>query len=79
MSSATEAVFTADRINAHLRAGGVVQVTTMTRSTVYEPRHAGMFRDGRDGLYVQRGRHYDYLGPAHRPLVGIRLGRYVDA
>lgn len=67
---------TAQEINQHLSAGGVCQVTTYQRSTVYTEDHAGWFVDKRDGLYVRRGKSLDYLGPNDRPYVGIRLGGY---
>lgn len=67
---------TAHEINQHLKSGGVCQVTTHLRSTVYTADHAGWFVDKRDGLYVRRGKRLDYLGPNDRPNVGIRLGRH---
>lgn len=66
----------ADKINAHLTSGGVVQVTTMTRSVMYDRRNAGDFRvDGRGDLVVRRGRGEDALSMGARLLVGIRFGR----
>ena len=68
--------WTADRLNNHLENGGVVQVTTYLRSTVYEPKHAGLFFEKAGELFVKRGRKADCLGRTAAPLVGIRLGRY---
>ena len=70
---------TAAELNAHLETGGVVQVTTYARSTVYEQKHAGFFRDNGTELFVRRGKRWDCLGRVDRPYVGIRLGRYVPA
>ena len=61
----------AANLNAHLTAGGTVYVSTMTRITKYTKRHAGMFVDGADGLYVQHGKSRLYLGRPDRLLVGI--------
>lgn len=32
-----------ERIQTHLKAGGVVVISTMTRHTVYKAKHAAMF------------------------------------
>jgi hypothetical protein len=48
------------KIEDHCAAGGRVQVATYTRSTVY--RSADWFRAGRDGLYVRRGKAWDFIG-----------------
>jgi len=64
---------TADTLNQHLTGGGTVLIGTYARCTRYARRHAGMFVQRPDGLYVQHGRSYDYLGPADRPYVAIRL------
>jgi len=50
-------MYTADELNAALREGRHVQVTTYTRSTLYGPKHVGWFTQGRDGsLWVRQGR-----------------------
>lgn len=37
-----------------------VQITTYTKSTVYGPKHVGMFKVGKSGSpLVQRGKHWD--------------------
>jgi len=66
----------AAKINAHLEAGGVVQVTTYLRSTVYNAKHTGWFYERGGELFVRRGRSADCLSCAGRPAVGIRFGRY---
>jgi hypothetical protein len=69
---------TADTLNQHLTHGGVVQVTTYSRSVLYRAQHAGCFKTGADGnLYVKRGKSWDCLSieSGQRLLVGIRLGR----
>jgi hypothetical protein len=69
---------TAEELNARLSGGGVVQVTTYTRSTVYQPRNAGAFVETEDGsLAVKRGRSLDRLSIGARLLVSIRVGRFV--
>lgn len=66
---------TADELNAHLASGGVVQVTTYMRSTLYDSRHAGWFSERKGSLHVQSGRRHDCLSCGDRLMVGIRLGR----
>lgn len=68
--------WTADRLNAHLLAGGHVQITTYMRSTIYAPKHAGWFSQSTRGeLFVRAGRGKVCLGRVSAPAVGIRLGR----
>lgn len=68
---------TADELNAHLAAGGVVQVTTYARSVLYQERNAGQFVELADGaLAVRRGRSVDRLSMGGRLLVDVRMGRY---
>lgn len=66
----------AEALNAHLEAGGAVQVTTYLRSTLYRGQpFAGWFTVDQAGeLYVKRGRTRDCLSCAGRLLVGIRTG-----
>lgn len=68
---------TADQLNTHLAAGGVIQVTTYTRSTLYQRKHAGWFLERGGNLYVQHGRSTHQLSIGNSPMVGIRLGRRV--
>lgn len=70
---------TAGTLNEHLASGGVVQVTTYTRSVLYTSRHVGWFADDTQGnLRVKFGRRgSNQLSIGERLLVGIRLGRYV--
>lgn len=65
----------ANELNEHLASGGVVQVTTYLRSTLYTRKHAGWFEQRNGSLYVRRGRKFDCLSIGDRLLVGIRLGR----
>ena len=65
----------ADKANDHLRSGGVIQVTTYTRSTLYTQRHAGMFLMQGHNLHVKAGRGSHCLSIGDRPLVSIRFGR----
>jgi hypothetical protein len=68
---------TAETLNTHLAAGGVVQVSTYTHSTLYRPKHAGLFVNLSDGsVGVKRGKAIDCLTMTNgRPLCSIRLGR----
>ena len=43
-------------IQSHLAAGGRVQVSTHTRSTVYTAKHAGLFSATRSDVNVQQGK-----------------------
>jgi hypothetical protein len=64
----------ADTLNTRLADGGIVQVTTHTRSTIYDRKHAGWFIERNGSLHVRRGKSYDALSIGDRLLVGIRLG-----
>lgn len=47
-------------IKNHLNNGGVVVISTYTKSTQYEKKHADMFKVGGDGSpLVQRGKNFD--------------------
>jgi len=72
--------YTADELNAHLKSGGVVQVTTYLKSTVYTSKHAGWFSTSKGGaLLVQSGNSKVRLSlDDGKLLVAIRLGRYVE-
>lgn len=69
----------ADQLNEHLESGGIVQITTYEKSTVYKQNNAGVFVDRNGSLYVQRGRNLDRLSFGNHILVSIRLGRIVKA
>ena len=69
----------ADKINAHLAGGGIVQVSTYLRSTLYSAKHAGWFETIKGSLYVQHGRSKNRLSHGDHVLVGIRFGREVIA
>lgn len=75
MSTDTEsldAVAYAAKLNAHLESGGVVQVTTYLRSTIYDgPKYAGWFTASGDSLFVRRGKGRDCING-----VSIRIGRW---
>jgi hypothetical protein len=63
-----------EKIQDHLSSGGVVAVRTSMRHTNYLPKHAKMFKPGKSGesgVYVQRGKHWDYVFPEY-----IHFGRY---
>ena len=66
----------ANTLNAHLSAGGIVQVTTYAKSWLYEQKHAGYFSESNGQLFVQHGKRKDCLGRTDAPMVSIRLGRY---
>ncbi len=70
---------TADSISAHLRSGGVVQLTTYTRSTVYEKKHADWFTQEGDKVYVRAGRGKHLIINGTGVYVGIKFGRYANA
>lgn len=49
-----------NKIVTHLKSGGKVQITTHTKSWVYEKKHAAMFKVGNDGSpLVQSGKRWD--------------------
>jgi hypothetical protein len=66
-------------IQAHLAAeGNKVQVATHLRATLYDHRHASMFRVSGTDLQVQRGRAWDCIASDRVHLnVAIRYGREV--
>jgi hypothetical protein len=68
---------TADALNAHLASGGIVQVTTYLRSTIYSRKHAGWFSEHEGSLHVRHGRTCNRLSTGERLLVSVRTGRYV--
>ena len=49
------------KIQETLKSGLRVQVSTHLRSTVYDERHAGMFKASGRSLYVQRGKNWDCI------------------
>ncbi len=67
-----------DQIKTHLaKAGNVVQLTTYTRSQLYD--NADDFKSNDKGeVYVRRGRRWDCIATTGSVLVGIRLGRYTE-
>jgi len=52
------------------RPNGVVQISTVYRSTVYYPKHASMFSVSSNGVFVQRGKAKDDISGC-----SIRFGR----
>jgi hypothetical protein len=63
-----------ERIQSHLKTGGVVQMTNYLHSWVYDkPACADLFKAGSDShLYVKQGKHWvDCSG------CSIRFGHYV--
>lgn len=75
MTTTTEKTM-ADRINRHLECGGVVQVTTHTKSWLYTQKHAGWFSMIDGSLHVQHGRGKNQLSNGDKLLVSIRFGQY---
>ena len=68
---------TASDLNAHLADGGAVQVTTYTKSWLFERRHGEAFRELADGdLAARFGRRWDRLSMGERLTAGIRLGHH---
>lgn len=51
----------AAKIDAHLARGGNVYIATHTRSTRFTMKHRGMIQARRDGIYMQRGRSWDFV------------------
>ena len=55
-------------IKAQLAAGRIVQLTTHTKATSYDARHADMFKATKTGAFVQRGKScastYASCGPS---------------
>ena len=67
----------AHELNQHLASGGVVQVTTYTRSTLYTKKHAGWFSEHAGNLYVRYGKGKNQLSIGDRMVVVIRTGQLV--
>ena len=64
-----------DKIIEHLREGGVVQITTYTKSWIYDgAKCIPLFKNGKDGEpLVREGKRFvSFKGN------GVRFGRYVD-
>jgi hypothetical protein len=66
---------TAEQLNEKLASGGFVQVTTYMHSTVYRPKHAGMFFEKNGSLHVKSGRGSNCLSTGENLMVQIRSGR----
>jgi len=49
------------KIQETLRSGLRVQVSTHLQSTVYDQRHAEMFKAKGNSLFVQRGKSWDCI------------------
>jgi hypothetical protein len=47
------------KIQDTFAASGIVTVATYTQAKHYDKRHAEMFRCGKTGVYVQRGKQWD--------------------
>ena len=66
-----------EQIKTHLEAGGVVQVTTYLKSTLYTAKHAAWFSEDASGsTFVRHGRGKVQLTIGNKALVGIKFGRY---
>ena len=42
-------------------ADGTVTIATYAKATHYDKRHANMFKSLKDGVYVQRGKGWDFI------------------
>jgi len=63
-----------DKIQDHLKSGGVVVIRTHLKQWEFKPKHAAMFRRGKageSGVYMQRGKSWDYVLPEY-----VHFGRY---
>lgn len=60
-----------DRIVSHLENDGGVQISTYTKSTLYEKKHIKMFKVTQNGAWVQRGKKWDCID-----YCSIRFGRW---
>ena len=70
----------ANEIKTHLESGGVVQITTYMKSTIYTVDHAEWFSEDSNGsTFVRHGRGKVQLTIGTKALVGIKFGRYVAA
>lgn len=62
-----------DAIQKHFAKGGNVMLATYTKRTLFKPKHAAMFRkpkkEGDRGVYVQRGKNWDYAFPENLVLM----------
>lgn len=61
---------TFERIQSEFAAGRTVMICTHLKSWIFRPKHAEMFRpakasDATDGVYMQRGRAWDYVLPGY--------------
>jgi hypothetical protein len=66
------------KIQSHLRSGGVVQLTTYIRSTLYSAKHADWFRINADCVEVRNGRNWSTVTLRNgQPVLGIKFGREV--
>lgn len=71
----TERIETLAKIQAHLATeGNKIQVCTYTRATLYDHRHANLFKITSTGLFVARGKSWDCID-----YCGIRYGTTVKA
>jgi hypothetical protein len=48
-------------IKAQLAAGRIVQLTTYTKATSYDARHADMFKATKASAFVRRGKSWDCI------------------
>jgi hypothetical protein len=61
-------------IKAQLAAGRIVQLTTYTKATSYDARHADMFKATKAGAFVQRGKSWDCIDFSNLQSFGPRSG-----
>ena len=63
-------------IKAQLAAGRIVQLTTYTKATSYDARHADMFKATKTGAYVRRGKSWDCIDFTNLQSFGPNSGRH---
>lgn len=64
----------AEAINAHLRSGGSVQLSTATRSWLYRKAWAGYFYEANGCLFLRKGTRSECLSMSNGSLlVSLRL------
>ena len=63
-------------IKAQLAVGRIVQLTTYTKATSYDARHADMFKATKAGAFVRRGKSWDCIDFSNLQSFGPSSGRH---
>jgi hypothetical protein len=63
-------------VKAQLAAGRIVQLTTYTKATSYDARHADMFKATKAGAFVRRGKSWDCIDFSNLQSIGPSSGRH---